>query len=97
MLLQTSPGTDETAPAERAPQMDDGAGAARREFPFGEPSDHHMRRWPLGWNAARGHFQRTCPHGVGHPDPDDIVYLQSVGGVSGAHPCDGCCLAPMRD
>lgn len=77
--------------------MDDGAGVPRRDFPFPEAGDHHMREWPLVWHPGRGHYQRTCPHGVGHPDPDDVLYLQSVGGVSGAHPCDGCCIAPLRD
>lgn len=77
--------------------MDDGAAAAPREFPFPEASDHHMRQWPPVWHALRGHFERTCTHGAGHPDPDDVVYLQLVGGVSGVHRCDGCCIAPLRD
>ncbi|MCZ2836576.1 hypothetical protein [Modestobacter sp. VKM Ac-2985] len=77
--------------------MDDGAAPPRRDFPFPEASRHHMREWPLVWDPQRGHYGRTCPHGVGHPDPDDVVFLQSVGGVSGVHPCDGCCIAPLRD
>jgi hypothetical protein len=33
-----------------------------------------------------------CVHLVGHPDPDDVAYQESVGlqGV-GMHSCDGCC------
>lgn len=48
------------------------------------PSEHHMRGWPLLWRGDRRIFERTCPHGVGHPDPDDIF-------DEGVHGCDGCC------
>tara|TARA_R110000787_G_scaffold16774_5_gene52582 strand:+ start:3125 stop:3385 length:261 start_codon:yes stop_codon:yes gene_type:complete len=48
------------------------------------PSDHHMRDWPLHWREDRGIFERICPHGVGHPDPDDIS-------IDTTHGCDGCC------
>ncbi|WP_346623777.1 hypothetical protein [Blastococcus montanus] len=51
----------------------------------------------MTWSADRGYSLRRCAHGIGHPDPDDVIDLQSVGGVSTAHPCDGCCIAPMRD
>lgn len=47
------------------------------------PSDHHMRNWPLHWRDDRGICERTCPHGIGHPDPDGIG--------DGVHGCDGCC------
>jgi len=70
---------------------------APREFPVREASQHHMREWPLVWQPRRDLFERTCAHGVGHPDPDDVVHLQGLGGVSGAHDCDGCCIAPWRD
>lgn len=50
------------------------------------PSDHHMRDWPLVWRNDRAMFERTCPHGIGHPDPDGVDFL---GG--GVHGCDGCC------
>lgn len=56
------------------------------------PSDHHMRSWPLTWRGDKGVFERQCPHGVGHPDPDDGDYLISVGrGDWTIHGCDGCC------
>ncbi len=56
------------------------------------PSDHHMRSWALNWRDDRGLMERLCPHGIGHPDPDDMVYQRSVGrGWQGAHGCDGCC------
>lgn len=56
------------------------------------PSRHHMRDWPRVWRSWHGYFERTCPHGIGHPDPDDANYLRSVGKYDGGvHGCDGCC------
>lgn len=55
------------------------------------PSDHHMRGWRLNWRDDRGIMERLCPHGVGHPDPDDLAYRLSVGDGDGVHGCDGCC------
>jgi hypothetical protein len=53
-------------------------------------SDHHMRSWPQQWRGDRGFMERICPHGVGHPDPDE--YLLTVKPFLGAvHGCDGCC------
>ena len=48
------------------------------------PSGHRMADWPQVWRADRRITERTCPHGVGHPDPDD----PAAGRV---HGCDGCC------
>jgi hypothetical protein len=57
-----------------------------------EPSDHHMLDWPMLWRADRRILERTCPHGVGHPDPDDVGYHVRNGRTSeGIHGCDGCC------
>lgn len=36
-------------------------------------SEHHMRSFPQNWRGDRGLMERVCPHGVGHPDPDDIL------------------------
>jgi hypothetical protein len=47
---------------------------------------HHMRDWPLIWRNDRGIFERKCPHGIGHPDPD-----QGGPNFSAVHGCDGCC------
>lgn len=62
------------------------------------PSFHHMNGWPTNWRADRGIMERICPHGVGHPDPDDMAYQRRtyMGGrhpeyIDGVHGCDGCC------
>jgi hypothetical protein len=59
-----------------------------------DPSDHHMRTWPLNWRSDTGVMERICPHGVGHPDPDHMAYVRSLGAGlewQGVHGCDGCC------
>lgn len=38
------------------------------------PSDHHMRAWTLNWRDDRRLFERICPHGIGHPDPDQFEF-----------------------
>lgn len=49
------------------------------------PSGHSMRGFPTLWRGDWGGFmERVCPHGVGHPDPDDP-------NASPIHGCDGCC------
>lgn len=56
------------------------------------PSNHHMRRWPLTWRGDKKCFERTCPHGVGHPDPDDAAFQHAIGRPElTVHGCDGCC------
>lgn len=60
------------------------------------PSEHHMVKWPLLWRDDIAAMERTCPHGVGHPDPDHLAYLRTVisgGDIAGIgrHGCDGCC------
>lgn len=56
------------------------------------PSEHHMRAWPLNWRDDTGVMERVCPHRIGHPDPDALAHLASVGaGWAGVHGCDGCC------
>lgn len=61
------------------------------------PSPHPMRRWPTHWREDRRIMERTCPHGVGHPDPDDLAY-QERNGRAGAdvHGCCGCCYGHFR-
>ena len=51
---------------------------------------HNMRKFPQFYRFDRGIMERTCSHGVGHPDPDDIRIVE--GKDEGSHGCDGCCL-----
>lgn len=60
------------------------------------PSDHHMRDWPTLWRADRRLMERTCSHGVGHPDPDDLAFHRRHDrDWQGVHGCDGCCRADL--
>lgn len=47
-------------------------------------TDHSMRSFPQHWRSDRQIMERICPHGVGHPDPDDMT-------TDTVHGCDGCC------
>lgn len=59
------------------------------------PSEHHMRGWTLHWRDDRSIFERFCPHGTGHPDPDQFEYWELTGQeAQGVHGCDGCCRVP---
>lgn len=51
-------------------------------------SSHSMRGYPQQWREDRHLMERVCPHGVGHPDPDDPKALDPAERV---HGCDGCC------
>jgi len=53
-------------------------------------TDHSMRRFPQMWRADRKIMERTCPHGVGHPDPDEYKIIEGID--DGEHACDGCCI-----
>ncbi len=70
------------------------------------PSDHHMHNWPQYFRDPQvevftfglhpGLMERTCEHGVGHPDPDHMTWYASCHTpeetrVEGTHGCDGCC------
>lgn len=57
--------------------------------PIHNPSDHCMRDFPTHWRDDRQIMERICPHGIGHPDPDD--YKIRMGEDRGVHGCDGCC------
>lgn len=56
------------------------------------PSAHHMREWSQHYRSDTGITERICPHGVGHPDPDQNFPINSYKWV---HGCDGCC-APYK-
>lgn len=49
-----------------------------RGCPVHHPSGHHMATWPMLWRADTGVMERTCPHGIGHPDPDHIAFVTSL-------------------
>ena len=55
-------------------------------------TNHHMMFWPLKWRADRGIFERVCPCGVGHPDPDQGPYWKANDqDWQWVHGCCGCC------
>jgi hypothetical protein len=56
------------------------------------PSDHIMKDFPTHWRGDRGIMERICPHGIGHPDPDDLAFRAKHGDDDGVHGCDGCCV-----
>lgn len=63
--------------------------------PLHNRTDHSMRSFPQHWRGDRALMERTCPHGIGHPDPDQWDYLVRVRGRNHAaaefvHGCDGC-------
>ena len=62
--------------------------------PFHNPSNHHMKTWQKHIRYDRGGLtERICKHGVGHPDPDSLAWLKSIGSKdNGVHGCDGCCM-----
>lgn len=59
------------------------------------PSDHHMVEWHQFWRDDVSKMERICPHGIGHPDPDDLMFRLSIDYESAewvsTHACDGCC------
>ena len=63
--------------------------------PFHAPSRHHMVTWPKVIRES-GLVERTCPHGIGHPDPDSLRYMVARTGDDGwgVHGCDGDCTDP---
>lgn len=66
------------------------------------PSEHSMSDFPTHfrdggqYDIKPPHMERICPHGIGHPDPDDAAYQASVGQDVGVHGCDGCCMPVER-
>ena len=69
-----------------------GSACAGRGCWVHHPSGHHMAAWPVVWRDDLRIAERLCPHGVGHPDPDDAAYRESVGSSGTVHGCDGCCV-----
>jgi hypothetical protein len=58
-------------------------------------SDHIMRSFPQHWRSDRAIMERICPHGVGHPDPDEYILTLNEG--EWVHGCDGCCVGGNHD
>lgn len=59
-------------------------------------SDHSMREFTQHWRSDRGLMERTCDHGIGHPDPDSAYFMRHVMTsqqyvTEMVHGCDGCC------
>lgn len=61
-----------------------------------KPTTSHpinVEGWPYVWRAEKHSMERTCPHGVGHPDPDEALYQDRAGRPwKNIHGCDGCCM-----
>ena len=57
--------------------------------PIHNPSDHPMINFPTHWRDDSEIMERICPHGIGHPDPDDKRVQENP--VYEIHRCDGCC------
>lgn len=63
------------------------------------PSDHPLNKAPLYFRVRGGILisERICEHGTGHPDPDWLTYLSSIGYTEdeveseALHGCCGCC------
>ena len=59
-----------------------------------------MHGWPIKRREdsfSYGLIEAFCPHGVGHPIPESVAYLdmhgpQGAKGSWGVHGCDLCCL-----
>jgi hypothetical protein len=81
----------ETLDTEHLTNVHDPSRCEGRGCVIHHPSDHHMNDWPTLWRHDRGIVERICPHGIGHPDPDDVAFQRSIRMFSGAHGCDGCC------
>lgn len=52
----------------------DPALCAGRPCPIHNASQHSMSDFPQHFREDRGSMERICPHGIGHPDPDDLPY-----------------------
>lgn len=65
-------------------------------------SDHHMRAWHQHFRPDRALMERICPHGVGHPDPDHMAFIELTRSeedawAEGVHGCDGCCVIKVEE
>lgn len=61
---------------------------------FHSPSLHAMVESPYNLRSDLGVplIERICGHGIGHPDPDSVAWLERHGHHGfDIHGCDGCC------
>lgn len=56
------------------------------------PSKHALSDAPQHWREDRRIMERICEHGIGHPDPDQIMRDES----GWVHGCDSCCTPPSE-
>jgi hypothetical protein len=66
-------------------------GCAGHDCPIHNRSDHPMRSFPQHWRSDRCIMERTCPCGVGHPDPDDVSAAKRLGRYNDGYTTHGCC------
>lgn len=96
LMEKHSPERFEYAPGKFLKNVHPAASCFGRHCVVHNPSNHHMRSFPLHWRNDRMMFERKCPHGVGHPDPDHMLWYRLTYGdemakYEGIHGCDGCC------
>ena len=72
----------------RTMQVHDSDSCAGEYCTLHNRSNHSMRSFPQHWRGDKALMERTCPHGIGHPDPDEINLNINSRNV---HGCDGCC------
>lgn len=95
-------GSEEKEQADRAVRLEhsgeiiyrvhDPAKCAGQPCTIHNRSDHSMRAFPQHWREDRGIMERTCPHGIGHPDPDSPWVRGSAEWVHGCC-AERCCAA----
>lgn len=61
--------------------------------PYHNPG-HPMHGWPT-LERETGLFEALCPHGIGHPIPESVSLMDTIGpigarGYWSVHGCDGC-------
>lgn len=60
-----------------------------------DPRPHSLDRAPVRWRSDRRIAERVCSHGVGHPDPQEIIRCREVEQRDvETHACCGCCGGP---
>lgn len=84
-------------PGEFAIAVHPGTDCEGRECVVHNPSPHSMRNMALTWRSDRGIFERQCPHGVGHPDPDQKAYWRELAKKGREDSFGGWAVEPEQD